>query len=132
MDSDGAKKLTAELARRVGENGFVGSSISGRTVTDAGDFSYTDPVDSSVAKNQGLYVKFDDGSRFVVRLSGTGSSGATVRLYIEKHDSVRLPLSYRLLTDLGANDGGDGRTRVRMDWMRKTTSRTASSLPWTF
>lgn len=44
-------------------------------------------MDGSVSKNQGLYVKFDDGSRIVVRLSGTGSSGATIRLYIEKHTS---------------------------------------------
>jgi phosphoglucomutase len=40
-----------------------------------------------VSPNQGLYVKFSDGSRIVVRLSGTGSSGATIRLYIEKHTS---------------------------------------------
>lgn len=57
-----------------------------RTVAEAGDFAYTD-LDGSVSKNQGLYVKFDDGSRIVVRLSGTGSSGATIRLYIEKHTS---------------------------------------------
>jgi phosphoglucomutase len=57
-----------------------------RTVSDAGDFAYTD-LDGSVSKNQGLYVKFDDGSRIVVRLSGTGSSGATIRLYVEKHSS---------------------------------------------
>lgn len=87
VDSDGAKKLTSHLTEKVNENGFVGSEISGRKVTQAGDFSYTDPVDGSVASNQGLYVKFDDGSRIVVRLSGTGSSGATIRLYIEKHES---------------------------------------------
>jgi len=40
-----------------------------------------------VSKNQGIYVKFDDGSRIVVRLSGTGSSGATIRLYVEKYES---------------------------------------------
>src|ERR1700730_3112370 len=56
-----------------------------RTVSDAGDFEYTD-LDGTVSKNQGLYVKFDDGSRIVVRLSGTGSSGATVRLYVERHE----------------------------------------------
>lgn len=55
-------------------------------MSEAGDFQYTD-LDGSVSKNQGLYVKFDDGSRIVVRLSGTGSSGATIRLYIEKHTS---------------------------------------------
>lgn len=55
-------------------------------MAEAGDFSYTD-LDGSVASKQGLYVKFDDGARLVVRLSGTGSSGATIRLYIEKHTS---------------------------------------------
>lgn len=131
VDSDGAKKLTAELARSVGESGFVGSSISGRVVTEAGDFSYTDPVDGSVAKNQGLYVKFDDGSRFVVRLSGTGSSGATIRLYVEKHDSVWPPLFF-LSGCWPSWELMDGRTKVRMVWMRRITSETTSSLPWTF
>ena len=64
----------------------VGSTVHGRKVLEADDFSYTD-LDGSVSKNQGLYVKFDDGSRIVLRLSGTGSSGATIRLYIEKHTS---------------------------------------------
>lgn len=49
------------------------------------DFMYEDPVDSSVSKRQGVRVVFEDGSRFVVRLSGTGSSGATIRLYLEKY-----------------------------------------------
>lgn len=49
------------------------------------NFSYTDPIDQSVSKNQGLYVRFEDGSRIVFRLSGTGSAGATVRLYVEKY-----------------------------------------------
>jgi phosphoglucomutase len=60
--------------------------LADRTVSEAGDFSYTD-LDGSVSPNQGLFVKFSDGSRIVVRLSGTGSSGATIRLYIEKHTS---------------------------------------------
>lgn len=87
VSSEGAGKLTGALTDKISKSDFIGSEISGRKVTDAGDFSYTDPVDGSVAKNQGLYVKFDDGSRFVVRLSGTGSSGATIRLYVEKHES---------------------------------------------
>lgn len=49
------------------------------------DFAYTDPVDSSVSKNQGQVVEFVGGSRVVFRLSGTGSSGATVRMYVEKY-----------------------------------------------
>ncbi|PYI17261.1 phosphoglucomutase PgmA [Aspergillus japonicus CBS 114.51] len=87
VDSDGANQVIATLAKYVdNKDSFVGSTVSGRKVADAGNFSYTD-LDGSVSKNQGLYVKFDDGSRFVVRLSGTGSSGATIRLYIEKHEN---------------------------------------------
>jgi phosphoglucomutase len=62
----------------------VTNELLDRQVAEAGDFSYTD-LDGSVSPNQGLYVKFSDGSRIVVRLSGTGSSGATIRLYVEKH-----------------------------------------------
>jgi phosphoglucomutase len=49
------------------------------------NFTYTDPVDGSVSKNQGYIFKWADGSRFVFRLSGTGSSGATIRIYLEKY-----------------------------------------------
>ncbi len=51
------------------------------------NFSYTDPVDNSVSKNQGYIFKWADGSRFVFRLSGTGSSGATIRIYLEKYSN---------------------------------------------
>ena len=51
----------------------------------ADDFSYTDPVDGSVSNHQGLRVIFDDGARIVYRLSGTGTSGATLRVYIERY-----------------------------------------------
>ncbi|KAL1868358.1 Phosphoglucomutase-2 [Paecilomyces lecythidis] len=93
VDSEGAGKLVANLSELVSnKDSFVGSTISGRKVTDAGNFAYTD-LDGSVSKNQGLYVKFDDGSRIVVRLSGTGSSGATIRLYIEKHENDKSQFS---------------------------------------
>ena len=52
---------------------------------NAENFSYTDPIDGSVSKNQGYIFNYKDGSRFVFRLSGTGSSGATVRIYLEKY-----------------------------------------------
>jgi phosphoglucomutase len=73
------------------DSSFVGSELSATSssvsfkVKEAGDFSYTDPIDHSVSKNQGLYIKFEDGSRVIFRLSGTGSSGATIRLYVEKY-----------------------------------------------
>ncbi|QIW95082.1 hypothetical protein AMS68_000600 [Peltaster fructicola] len=88
VDSDGANKMVAHMKELIGpkKSEFVGSSISGRKVLEADDFSYTD-LDGSVSKNQGIFVKFDDGSRIVVRLSGTGSSGATIRLYVERHET---------------------------------------------
>ncbi|KAG8525949.1 uncharacterized protein KY384_000711 [Bacidia gigantensis] len=88
VDSDGANQVVANLKELITTKkaDFVGSAVSGRKVTEADDFSYTD-LDGSVSKNQGIFVKFDDGSRIVVRLSGTGSSGATIRLYVERHET---------------------------------------------
>ncbi|KAL7627888.1 Phosphoglucomutase-2 [Parahypoxylon ruwenzoriense] len=97
VDSDGANKVVGTLKDLVADPNFKGSKIGERTVTDAGNFSYTD-LDGSVASNQGLYARFDSGSRIVVRLSGTGSSGATIRLYIEKYSKD--PSTY----DLDAQD----------------------------
>jgi phosphoglucomutase len=87
-ESEGANKMVAHMKELITtkKDTFVGSSVAGRKVLEADDFSYTD-LDGSVSKGQGIYVKFDDGSRIVVRLSGTGSSGATIRLYIEKHET---------------------------------------------
>ncbi|ANB13893.1 phosphoglucomutase PGM2 [Sugiyamaella lignohabitans] len=86
VSSEGAAKVVANLKSQIESPSFVGSKVDNLEVTEAGDFSYTD-LDGSVSKNQGLYVKFKGGSRIVVRLSGTGSSGATIRLYIERHES---------------------------------------------
>ncbi|KAG5502401.1 hypothetical protein JIQ42_05278 [Leishmania sp. Namibia] len=58
------------------------------------NFSYTDPIDGSVSTKQGVRVLFEDGSRFVLRLSGTGSSGATIRLYLEKYMDPATVKSY--------------------------------------
>ena len=55
------------------------------TVSAADDFSYTDPVDGSVSRQQGVRVLFADGSRIVYRLSGTGTAGATLRVYLERY-----------------------------------------------
>ncbi|KAK2770015.1 Phosphoglucomutase-2 [Emmonsiellopsis sp. PD_33] len=87
VSSDGAAKVIAKLTELITtkKDTFVGSTVSGRKVLQADDFSYTD-LDGSVSRNQGIFVKFDDGSRIVVRLSGTGSSGATIRLYVERHE----------------------------------------------
>ena len=87
VDSAGANKVVAHLTELITTKKaeFVGSTVSGRKVLEADDFSYTD-LDGSVSKNQGIFIIFDDGSRIVVRLSGTGSSGATIRLYVERHE----------------------------------------------
>ncbi|KAI9726158.1 MAG: Phosphoglucomutase-2 [Chrysothrix sp. TS-e1954] len=110
-ESEGADKMTKHVQELIGpkKSDFIGSTIKGRKVTDAGDFSYTD-LDGSVSPNQGVYVKFDDGSRVVVRLSGTGSSGATIRLYVERHTtdektySMNVEDYLRENIDLAAND----------------------------
>ena len=66
---------------------LIGSKFNNRTVITADDFSYTDPVDNSVSDNQGVRVLFDDGARIIFRLSGTGTEGATLRLYFERYIS---------------------------------------------
>jgi phosphoglucomutase len=70
-------QLTALKGRRFGDF----------TVAQADDFAYTDPVDGSVAEGQGLRVLFEGGARLVFRLSGTGTAGATLRLYVERHEA---------------------------------------------
>ena len=62
-----------------------GRWVAGLTVTAADDFSYADPVDGSVSKGQGVRVMFEGGARCVLRLSGTGTEGATLRLYLERY-----------------------------------------------
>ena len=64
---------------------LVGQTFAGRSISEADNFSYTDPVDGSVTKGQGLRILLEDGSRVVVRLSGTGTKGATIRVYLESY-----------------------------------------------
>ena len=64
---------------------LIGQSFAGRSISAADNFSYTDPVDQSVTKGQGLRIMLDDGSRVVLRLSGTGTKGATLRVYLESY-----------------------------------------------
>jgi phosphoglucomutase len=65
-----------------------GTTLGGRRVATADEFSYVDPVDGSRSDRQGLRVSFEDGSRIVYRLSGTGTSGATLRVYFERYEPV--------------------------------------------
>lgn len=86
IDSSKAALVIDNLKKYTNDSSFINSKLGSSIVTEADDFSYTD-LNGSISKNQGLYVKRSDGSRFVVRLSGTGSSGATIRLYVEKHSN---------------------------------------------
>ncbi|XP_050292995.1 phosphoglucomutase [Anthonomus grandis grandis] len=89
-ETDGANKMMAHLESLLTDNSFLGKTFTsdGKTykVSKADNFSYVDPIDKSVAKNQGIRVLFEDGSRLIYRLSGTGSSGATIRVYIECYE----------------------------------------------
>jgi phosphoglucomutase len=76
-----AEAMMAALRDRLA--GLPGTEVAGLRVTAADDFSYSDPVDGSVSARQGVRVLFEGGSRAVFRLSGTGTEGATLRLYLE-------------------------------------------------
>lgn len=65
-----------------------GKAYGSLTVAAADSFSYTDPVDGSVSHNQGIRILFEGGSRIVLRLSGTGTQGATLRVYLERYEPV--------------------------------------------
>ncbi len=82
VDTAAANDLMDDLRSRLG--GLPGTSVEGLTITSADDFAYHDPVDGSVSEHQGLRIGFSDGSRVVFRLSGTGTSGATLRVYLER------------------------------------------------
>ena len=64
-----------------------GKTFGNYTVKACDDFSYTDPIDGSVSTGQGLRILFADGSRIVFRLSGTGTEGATLRVYLEAFEA---------------------------------------------
>ncbi|CAI5755783.1 unnamed protein product [Candida verbasci] len=86
VSSEGANKIIELLTKIVNEHKQGDELAKGYIIKEGDNFSYTD-LDGSVSKNQGLFIKFESGLRFIVRLSGTGSSGATVRLYLEKHSN---------------------------------------------
>lgn len=102
-----ANKVIGNLEQHMASEKFIGSTIGTGKVIEADNFSYKD-LDGSVSTKQGLFVKLDNGLRFVVRLSGTGSSGATIRLYLEKHstdkskETLALPVDEYLKDDISA------------------------------
>merc|ERR1719414_608107 len=83
------KPKSEEMMKAMGEMNLAGKEVQGMKIKMNDVFEYTDPVDGSVSKNQGVRILFEDGSRIIFRLSGTGVAGATVRLYLEKYEDPK-------------------------------------------
>ena len=85
VSAEGANALMEQLRARTAELG--GRDFGAYSVELADDFSYTDAVDHSVSSKQGIRILFSNGARIVYRLSGTGTEGATLRVYIEQPET---------------------------------------------
>jgi phosphoglucomutase len=85
VDAAAAEAMMADLRHAL--PGLAGKTLGAYRVALADDFAYTDPVDQSVSNRQGIRIVMTDGSRIVFRLSGTGTEGATVRLYLERYEA---------------------------------------------
>lgn len=88
LDSDRAAEMMREVATVFPK--LIKNSVGTAKIISTDDFSYEDPTDKSVSKGQGLRIFLDDGSRIVMRLSGTGTEGATLRLYFERYSKTEL------------------------------------------
>ncbi len=84
IESDRANTLMSNLRSQV--TMMTGKRFGAYEVAYSDDFSYTDPIDASVSQKQGIRIGFTDGSRMVFRLSGTGTAGATLRVYLESYE----------------------------------------------
>ncbi|MCK5920293.1 MAG: alpha-D-glucose phosphate-specific phosphoglucomutase, partial [Methylococcales bacterium] len=91
IESDAANSLMETLHGKF--SGLPGKRLGNYNVKFADDFSYTDPIDNSVSDHQGLRIGFEDGSRIVFRLSGTGTKGATLRIYLEAYTQKEADLT---------------------------------------
>ena len=103
VDSAAAQAVMDGLSAKLAS--LPGTTVGPLTVASAENFAYADPVDGSVSRNQGLIVTFVGGSRLVLRLSGTGTEGATIRLYLERYEPAGGNLdgdTTAMLTDLAA------------------------------
>ncbi len=85
VDLNAANKLMKRLKEKL--SSLVGSEVDGLEISKADNFSYLDPIDSSLSQNQGIRIIFKNGSRIIIRMSGTGTIGATIRLYIERYEA---------------------------------------------
>lgn len=84
LPNDVATAMLGDLRDRL--ESLKGTMVQGLVVQSADEFSYSDPVDCSVSSGQGLRIMFEGGSRVVLRLSGTGTEGATLRVYLEHYE----------------------------------------------
>jgi len=105
-DYEGVDKPKAEeMMKMLSEVKLGGTEVNGMKIKMNDVFEYTDPVDNSVSKNQGIRIIFEDGSRIIFRLSGTGVAGATVRMYLEKYEAADGDLTkhqFEVVKDLAA------------------------------
>jgi len=81
IPTDAANSVIAHIKAQF--TSLPNQKLGSYTVKTCDDFSYHDPIDGSISNNQGIRILFDDGSRIVFRLSGTGTEGATIRIYLE-------------------------------------------------
>jgi phosphoglucomutase len=122
IETDAAEGVMGHLRGQLA--GLAGRSLGGLTIERADEFSYEDPVDGSVAKGQGVRIYFKDGSRVVYRLSGTGTQGATLRIYLERYE----PDPARQALDSGAVLAGLARVAAELAELPARTGRTAPSV----
>lgn len=94
VDIDAACEMMEDLEIMIADKSFIKQRFAVEDkiyqVEKADNFEYTDPVDSSISRNQGLRIIFSDGSRIIYRLSGTSSDGATVRIYIDSYEKEQV------------------------------------------
>ncbi|EER07746.1 phosphoglucomutase, putative [Perkinsus marinus ATCC 50983] len=85
VESEAADRMFDHIRGKIADNSLArGVKLAeGWTVASAEEYRYVDPIDGSIAEKQGLIITFENGGRIVFRLSGTGSAGATIRLYME-------------------------------------------------
>ena len=99
LKSDDADALIASLRSRLAS--LPGAMFQKMKIVVADDFSYRDPVDGSLSANQGIRILFEGGSRVVFRLSGTGTQGATLRVYLERYEPGPEKLALATMRALG-------------------------------
>ncbi|KAH8551706.1 hypothetical protein BGW37DRAFT_425051 [Umbelopsis sp. PMI_123] len=87
VEAKGANDMVNRLQGQIQTGELKGKTFGTFKIAFVDDFEYNDPIDKSVSSHQGVRIVFDDGSRVIIRLSGTGSQGATVRLYVEKYSN---------------------------------------------